>query len=102
MNLIYGTELNRTAIIAMAIAVCSVHVALASDAGHVPYVPAVDKCEIATPVPAPCKTLLAEAEPTIAASTLGTEFTDANLAAKLSEFAQNQNVSAKFAPPGPP
>ena len=48
---IYGTLI--TSLIAMAIAVCSVHVALASDAGHVPYVPAVDKCEIATPVPAP-------------------------------------------------
>ena len=86
----------------MAIEVCSVHVALASDTGHVPYVPAVDKCEIATPVPAPCKTLLAEAEPTIDASMLGTELMDANLATELSEFAQNQNVSAKFAPLGPP
>jgi hypothetical protein len=73
----------------MAIEACPVQVAPASDAGQEPYVPGVDRCEIATPIPAPCKTLLAEAEPMIDASTLGTALMDANRATELSEFAQN-------------
>ena len=64
--------------------------------------PEQDRCEITTPVPLACNTFPAVEAPIMDCPKAVVVFTDEKVAFVLSVLEQNQNVSVKFAPPGPP